>query len=87
MLKMCRSPCEDTICNGELLLGRVTVLGLAQCREVLAALVTVMTLPKTNTWIVLNMIVTRLQECPVARNLTVAPTIKWEMPVKICNKC
>lgn len=33
------------------------------------------------------MIVTRLQECPVARNLTVAPTIKWEMPVKICNKC
>jgi hypothetical protein len=61
--------------NGESLLDRVTVLGLARCRQSVAS-VAVTTLPKTNTQIVLNTIVTRMQECPA--HPTVAPTITWE---------
>jgi hypothetical protein len=61
--------------NGESLLDRVTVLGIARCRQSVAS-VAVTTLPETNAQIVLKAIVTRMQAWPV--HPTVAQTITWE---------
>jgi hypothetical protein len=67
--------------NGESLLGRVTVLGLARCRQSVAS-VAATTLPKTNTRIVLNMTATRMHEWPV--HPTVAPTMRCEDTLCAC---